>query len=170
MSAHLTRRGLMIAAPSSGSGKTLFTLALLRALKNRNLGVGAAKAGPDYIDPAFHEVACGAPSVNLDPWAMGEDRLRQLAFHAAKPDLVIEAMMGLFDGAADGSGSAADLAQCLGIPVLLVVNAAKQSQSIAALVRGFRDHRPGVTIAGVILNQVGSGRHEAMLRNAMAEI
>lgn len=170
MSAQLTRRGLMIAAPSSGSGKTLFTLALLRALKNRNHSVGAAKAGPDYIDPAFHEIACGVPSVNLDPWAMDEDRLRQLAYDAANPDLLIEAMMGLFDGAADGTGSAADLARCLGIPVLLVVNTAKQSQSIAALVRGFRDHRPEVRIAGVILNKVGSIRHEAMLRKALAEI
>jgi cobyrinic acid a,c-diamide synthase len=162
--------GLMIAAPSSGSGKTLFTLALLRALKNKGYDIGAAKAGPDYIDPAFHELACGSLSINLDPWAMKPERLQQLVLSGDNPALLVEAMMGLYDGAADGTGSAADLAETLNLPVLLVINAAKQSQSIAALVRGFRDHREKINLAGVILNQVGSSRHEAMLRNALGEI
>jgi cobyrinic acid a,c-diamide synthase len=162
--------GLMIAAPSSGSGKTIFTLGLLRALLRRGLDVAGAKAGPDYIDPVFHQSACGKPSVNLDPWAMRLERLEALAKGQGSALLVVEAMMGLFDGAADGSGSAADLAQLLGMPVVLVVDAGRQSHSIAAVVRGFRDHRREIDIAGVILNRIGSARHEAMLRSALSAI
>ncbi|MEC9343322.1 MAG: cobyrinate a,c-diamide synthase [Pseudomonadota bacterium] len=166
--------GLMIAAPHSGSGKTVITLALLRVLADRGLDIRAAKAGPDYIDPAFHEIACGHASVNLDPWAMAPARMHALAEGQGGTHLLVEAMMGLFDGAADGtaagSGSAADLAQELGLPVVLVVDAGKQSHSVAALARGFRDHRPNVAIAGVILNRVGSARHEAMLRDALGAV
>ncbi len=160
----------MISAPASGSGKTVLTLALLRAIRDRGIAVRAAKAGPDYIDPGFHAVAAGAESVNLDPWAMKPERLRSLALGQGGTHLLIEAMMGLFDGAADGSGNAADLAATLGIPVVLVVDAAKQSHSIAALVRGFRDHRPQLRFAGVILNKTGGARHEAMLKSALAQI
>ena len=157
----------MIAAPASGSGKTVLTLALLRALKNRGLDIAGAKAGPDYIDPAFHAVAAGRPSVNLDPWAMTDARLASLAWAQGSEYLLTEAMMGLFDGAADGSGSAADLAVSLAMPVLLVVDAAKQSHSIAALVEGFARHRGDVPVGGVLLNKVGSDRHEALLRDAL---
>lgn len=161
------RRGLMIAAPSSGSGKTVVTLGLLRALQQTGFDVCGAKAGPDYIDPAFHEAASGHPSVNLDPWAMMPGKLRQL-FHAQPAGhVLVEAMMGLFDGASDGNGSPADLAVLLGLPVILVIDCAKQSHSIGALARGFRDHRPEIALAGVILNRVGSARHEAMLREAL---
>jgi cobyrinic acid a,c-diamide synthase len=162
--------GLLVAAPASGSGKTVLTLALLRALGDRGVEVSAAKAGPDYIDPAFHAAATGRPAVNLDPWAMRGDLLHALAAEAAGEALVVEGMMGLFDGAADGSGSSADLAQLLGLSVLLVVDCAKASHSIAALVRGFRDHRPELVLAGLLLNRVGSARHEAMLRGALAPI
>ncbi len=162
--------GLMIAAPSSGSGKTIITLGLLRALSRRGCDIAGAKAGPDYIDPAFHEIACGNSSVNLDPWAMSTSRLASLAARQGSRFLLVEAMMGLYDGAADGSGSAADLAETLGLPVVLVVDAARQSHSIAALVRGFRDHRDTVEIAGVILNRVGSDRHGSMLRTALEAI
>lgn len=162
--------GLMIAAPASGSGKTVLMLGLLRALKNQGVSVSAAKAGPDYIDPAFHALACGVESVNLDPWAMQERRLLQLARDQPGDFLLVEAMMGLFDGAADGSGSAADLAAALGTPIVLVVDAARQSHSIAALVEGFARHRKGIEIAGVVLNRVGSVRHETMLREALEPI
>ncbi|MEM7463491.1 MAG: cobyrinate a,c-diamide synthase [Pseudomonadota bacterium] len=162
--------GVMIAAPSSGSGKTIITLGLLRALSRRGCDIAGAKAGPDYIDPAFHENACGKSSVNLDPWAMSASRLNSLAARQQSAFLLVEAMMGLFDGAADGTGSAADLAETLGLPVVLVVDAARQSHSIAALIRGFRDHRENIEIAGVILNRVGSARHGSMLRSALESI
>ncbi|WP_416357817.1 cobyrinate a,c-diamide synthase [Aureimonas phyllosphaerae] len=162
----LSRPGLLVAAPQSGSGKTLVTLALLRWARRRGLLVAPAKAGPDYIDPAFHAAAAGRASVNLDPYAMRPVLIHALAEVAGRP-LVVEGMMGLFDGAADGTGSAADLAPMLGLPVLLVVDCAKQSQSVAALVRGFRDHRPGLPFCGLVLNRVGSARHEALLRTAL---
>ncbi|MCG6859438.1 MAG: cobyrinate a,c-diamide synthase [Salaquimonas sp.] len=164
------QNGLLVAAPQSGSGKTVVTLALLRALSKRGIDVAAAKAGPDYIDPAFHALASHRASVNLDPWAMTSARLKALAGVQKGSHLLVEAMMGLFDGAADGSGSAADLASTLGLPVVLVVDAGKLSHSVAALARGFRDHRSGIDVAGVILNKVGSARHEAMLRDALGSI
>jgi len=169
MNAH-SKSGLMIAAPSSGSGKTLLTLAILRAFKNKGYSVAAAKAGPDYIDPGFHELACGGRSVNLDPWAMNAKRLLSLASDQPGSYLLVEAMMGLFDGAADGSASPATLAKTLKLPVILVVDAARQSHSISALVRGFRDHDPEVAVKGVILNKVSSSRHEQMLRVALEAI
>ncbi len=158
--------GLILAAPSSGSGKTTLTLGLLRALKDRGVTVRGAKSGPDYIDPRFHEAACGAPCPNLDAWAMSADRIRALA--AGDGLLVIEGAMGLFDGAPpDGKGATADLARILSLPVVLVVDAAKMAQSIVPLVVGFAAHDPAVRVAGVILNNVGSARHEAMLRRAL---
>jgi cobyrinic acid a,c-diamide synthase len=161
--------GFLIAAPSSGAGKTTVTLGLLRALKRRGLAVKPGKAGPDYIDPAFHAAACGEACFNFDPWAMRQGLLAGQAAHLQGGDglLVIEAMMGLFDGAADGSGSPADLAALLGLPVLLVVDCAKMSHSVAALVRGFSGHRSDIRVAGLILNRVGSDRHEAMLREPL---
>lgn len=161
------QRRLMIAAPQSGSGKTVVTLGLLACLKARGLDVAAAKAGPDYIDPGWHELATGRASVNLDPWAMSPGRLAALAAGQGGEALIVEAMMGLFDGAADGSASPADLAAQLGLPVILVIDAARQSHSVAALARGFAAHRDDVRVAGVILNRVGGARHEAMLRDAL---
>jgi len=162
--------GLLIAAPASGSGKTVVTLGLMRALKRRGIKVAPGKAGPDYIDPAFHAAACGASCFNFDPWAMRPSLLlAQAARSRDAGTLVVEAMMGLFDGAADGSGSAADLAALLRLPVVLVVDCARTSQSVAALVTGFSRFRTDVGVAGVILNRVGSDRHEAMLRAAMAQ-
>lgn len=164
------KTGLLIAAPSSGSGKTVLTLALLRALKDRGLDIASAKAGPDYIDPAFHALASGYSSVNLDPWAMSPPRFTSLAQRQEGTHLLIEGMMGLFDGAADGSGSAAELSKALGVPIVLIIDAAKQSHSIGALVQGFRDHDDKVKLAGVILNKVGSARHKTMLCDALAKI
>ncbi|OLP43514.1 cobyrinate a,c-diamide synthase [Rhizobium oryziradicis] len=164
--------GLLIAAPSSGSGKTTITLGLLRALKQVGRALAPGKAGPDYIDPAFHAAASGETCLNFDPWAMREELIvANAALHrSGGRKLVIEAMMGLFDGAADGTGSAADLAAMLGLSVVLVVDCAKTSHSVAALVKGFADFRPGVLVVGTILNRVGSDRHEAMLRQALDDI
>ncbi len=162
-------RGLLIAAPASGSGKTTLTLGLIRALKLAGHKVAAAKAGPDYIDPKFHLAAGGANCVNLDPWAMRRETLMSLSCDAVSgSDLfIVEAMMGLFDGARDGTGSSADLAEMFGLPVILVVDAKSQSHSIAALVRGFSTHRKNCEIAGIILNRVGSPAHEKMLGDAL---
>ncbi len=165
-------KGFVIAAPSSGSGKTTVTLGLLRALRNLGAKIAPAKAGPDYIDPAYHSVASGVPCINLDPWAMRPDLISALASRHTEggKTLVVEGMMGLFDGALDGTGSAADLAVHLSLPVILVLDCAKQSHSIAALVSGFRDFRRKVMISGLILNRVGSPRHEAMLRSALQPV
>ncbi|WP_346900469.1 cobyrinate a,c-diamide synthase [uncultured Roseibium sp.] len=165
-------KGLLIAAPQSGAGKTTVTLALLRALKNAGKEIVSAKSGPDYIDPKFHEAASGSTCINLDAWAMTPDTIRALgSAHVQSDDLlVVEGAMGLFDGAANGKGSAADLAACFGVPVVLVIDCAKQAQSVAALVNGFRTFRDDVTVAGVILNKVGSPRHEKMLRDALVPL
>lgn len=160
--------GFMIAAPHSGSGKTVVTLGLLRALREKGVAIAPAKAGPDYIDPAFHAFASGQICINLDPWAMREELVAHNAnVHAEKRLLVVEAMMGLFDGAADGTGSAADLAEQLGLPIVFVVDCARMAQSIAALVSGYVTHRSNLRFAGIILNRVGSARHETMLRAAL---
>jgi len=131
----------------------------------------AAKTGPDYLDGALLGRAAGREAINLDPWAMRPERLRFLAGESASDAdlLVVEGVMGLFDGAADGRGSTGDLAEFLGLPVVLVVDSERQSQSVAPLVSGFAKWRAGVRIGGVILNRVGSVRHEAMLRAALAE-
>ncbi|WP_152664569.1 cobyrinate a,c-diamide synthase [Devosia geojensis] len=163
--------GLVIGAPRSGSGKTVVTLGLLAALNRRGLAVAPAKTGPDYIDAAIIERAAGRPAVNLDPWAMPPPRLKSLASgHAIGADLLlVEGVMGLFDGAADGTGSTGDLAAALGLPVVLVVDADRQSQSVAALVSGFARWREDVRVAGIILNGVASTRHERMLTAALAQ-
>ncbi len=174
----MTARGLIIAAPHSGAGKTTVTLALLAALKQRGVIVHAAKAGPDYIDPVFHAAVTGAPSVNLDSWAMPPKLLDALAAQAADgADLVvIEGVMGLFDGAADAAGApgrrgaTADLAAHFGLPVVLVIDVARQAQSAAAVVRGFALHDPAVRVAGVIVNRVGSERHRTLVASAIAAL
>lgn len=167
----MTAPALIVAAPRSGAGKTTVTLALLAALRARGLDVRAGKAGPDYIDPAFHAAATGRDSVNLDSWAMGPALLDGLVQDAAGGDiLVIEGVMGLFDGigrAAGRTGATADLAALYGVPVLLVVDVSGQSQSAAALVRGFASHHPEVRIAGVVLNKVGSDRHQRLVADAL---
>jgi cobyrinic acid a,c-diamide synthase len=162
-------KGLVIAAPRSGSGKTLVSMGLLAALRRHGLVMAPAKTGPDYIDPVFHGHAAGRESINLDPWAMSPDQIRALAAQQATGAdfLLVEGVMGLFDAAADGQGSTADLAEILGLPVILVVDADKQSQSVAPLVSGFANWRSGVAIGGVILNRVASARHERMLINAL---
>ena len=164
-------KGLVVSAPRSGSGKTVTTLGLLAALRRRGMVVAPAKSGPDYIDPQFSGRAAGRDAINLDPWAMPRDQLRALASQQATGAdlLLVEGAMGLFDAAADGQGSTGDLAETLGLPVILVVDADKHSQSVAPLVSGFAHWRPGVTVVGVILNRVASARHERMLVSALRE-
>jgi cobyrinic acid a,c-diamide synthase len=164
--------GIVIAAPRSGSGKTTITLGLLAALTGRGVAVAPAKTGPDYIDTTILARAAGRPAINLDPWAMSPERLRRLAAdHASASELlVVEGVMGLFDGAADGRGSTADLAATLGLPVVLVLDAERQSQSIAALAHGFSTWRPDTRVAGLIVNRASSAKHEAMLRQALGPL
>jgi cobyrinic acid a,c-diamide synthase len=169
----MTARGLIIAAPNSGAGKTTITLAVLAALKRRGVKISAAKAGPDYIDPAFHAAMTGRAAVNLDSWAMPAALLDMLAARAAgSADIfVIEGVMGLFDGAAGTAGrrgATADLAAHFDLPVVLVVDVARQAQSAAAVARGFASHDPAVKIAGVILNRTASERHRALVADAIS--
>jgi len=161
--------GLVIAAPRSGSGKTLVTLGLVAALRRRGLSIAPAKTGPDYIDAAILTKIAASDAINLDPWAMGDISLQNRAYHhgLAHDLLLIEGVMGLFDGAADGRGSTADLAAILKLPVVLVVDADKQGQSIAAVVHGFASFRQDIEIAGVILNRVATTRHERLLLAAL---
>jgi cobyrinic acid a,c-diamide synthase len=163
---------VLIAATRSGDGKTTVATGIMAALRARGLRVSAHKVGPDYIDPSYHAAACGTPGRNLDPWLAGEDLIAPLLQHGAgDADVaVIEGVMGLFDGAA-GRGdfaSTAHVARLTGTPVVLVIGAAGTSRSVAATVHGFTSWDPRVTIAGVVLNQVSSDRHEAVLREALA--
>lgn len=172
--------GLIVAAPTSGAGKTTLAIGLMAALRRSGCRVSPAKVGPDYIDPRFHDHATGRISVNLDGWAMREGtRNRLISTLSEEADLiVVEGVMGLFDGAPSGaqqsdsfdSGSTADLVARTGWPVVLVVDAGRQAQSVAALVHGFRSYRADIEVAGVILNSVGSDRHATILREALAGI
>src|SRR5438270_4312286 len=144
------------------------------AALSRRMTVGAAKVGPDFIDPSYHSLAIGRPSRNLDAWICGPDAIAPLAVRAAHDTeiLLVEGVMGLFDGAADdgATASTAHMAKLLAAPVLLVVDAAAMSGSVAALVHGFASYDPGVDVAGVVLNRVGSEGHEIMLREAIAPL
>ncbi len=162
----------IIAAPSSGSGKTLITLGLLRAFKNSQVNVASFKTGPDYIDPQFHTLASGRPCYNLDPWAMPATTLSASYSAAAEgAEFVIgEGVMGLFDGAQDGTGSTADLAQTLQLPIILIIDAKGQSASVAAILHGFNSYRSDTNIAGVIFNRVGSQIHADLLKAAADKV
>lgn len=165
-------RGLLVAAPRSGSGKTTVTLGLLRALTRRGVAATGAKCGPDYIDPAFHAAATGRPSLNLDAWAMPPALVASLAgIGGAGADVVVaEGLMGLFDGVPAGpgrSGSSADIAAAAGWPVVLVLDVSGQSQSAAAVALGCARYDPRIRVAGVILNRVGSPRHRRLAGEAI---
>ncbi|MFK4109873.1 cobyrinate a,c-diamide synthase [Streptomyces sp. NPDC002176] len=164
---------LVIAAPSSGSGKTTVATGLMAAFAARGLAVSPHKVGPDYIDPGYHALATGRVGRNLDAYLCGTELVAPLFAHGARGcDLaVVEGVMGLYDGAA-GQGelaSTAQVAKLLRALVVLVVDASSQSRSVAALVHGFASWDTGVRIGGVILNKVGSSRHEALLREALDE-
>ena len=165
-------RAVIIAAPGSGSGKTTLTLALLRRLRETGIAVASAKVGPDYIDPAYHAAASGRTCHNLDTWSMSDRTLSALIADLQRDAsaIVVEGVMGLFDGAPDGRGSAADLSRRTGWPVVLVVDASGMAASVAALVHGFMSFDPGVEVAGVIFNRTGSARHGELLRRAMQPV
>ncbi|MEM1285154.1 MAG: cobyrinate a,c-diamide synthase [Pseudomonadota bacterium] len=161
------KRGFVVAAPTSGAGKTLVTLGLLGALRRRGYDVAATKSGPDYIDPQFHQAATGHPSVNLDAWAMTADTIQSRAANQPGDVLLVEGAMGVLDGAGvEGHGSVAELANILGLPVVLVVDASKTAQSAVLSAIGLRTMKPELLLAGIILNRVGSPRHAAALRHA----
>jgi cobyrinic acid a,c-diamide synthase len=163
-------RGLIVAGPATGQGKTTLTLGLIAALRARGLKLGALKVGPDFIDPGFHNAAGAATSFNLDHWGMRPGiRARLIQQAEAGADLVLaEGMMGLFDGAPGGGGSTADIAAETGWPVILAIDASAQAQSIAALAQGFARYRSDVSVAGVVLTKVGGPPHRKLLADALA--
>ena len=165
--------GLMIAATRSGSGKTMLTLGLMRALGRRGLRVAGRKNGPDYIDPAFHAAVTGRPSYNLDSWSMPEALLKNLAEVDGADIVVCEGSMGLFDGVPAGNGqggSSADVAALTGWPVVMVHDCSGQSQSAAAILAGCAAYDPRIRVAGVILNRIASERHRRLVSDAMARV
>ncbi len=162
---------LVVAGTHSGVGKTTIATGIMAALRAKGLRVASAKVGPDFIDPGYHAAATGRAPRNLDAWICGEGAVVPLAGRAAAGAdlLVVEGVMGLFDGAAGGGGaSTAHVAHLLEAPVVLVVDAAAMSGSVAALIHGFATFDPAVPVAGVVLNNVGSDGHEDMLREAAA--
>lgn len=162
-------RGLVIAAPRSGAGKTTTALGLMRAFARRGTAVQPFKCGPDYIDPAFHHVATGRLSFNLDGWAMGADAMHGLVDRHAADLAIAEGVMGLFDGVG-GRGATADVAATLGWPVVLVLDVKGQTETAAAIAAGCANYRSDVAIAGVILNRVASERHLALIAPALDRI
>ncbi len=170
-----TPNAIVLTAPESFSGKTTVTLGLLRALSRDGTGVRPAKSGPDYIDANYHFAACGSASVNLDAWSMDDDLLRSIA--AGRPGrgsresdpgyLIVEGSMGVVDGAgAAGTGSTAELAETLGAPLVMVIDASRKSHSAVLAALGLLAARPRVRLAGIIANRVGSDRHADMIRAA----
>ena len=165
--------GLIIAAPSSGNGKTVITVGLLRALRRRAIAVCGAKVGPDYIDPTFHTFSAKKTAINLDEWAM-RPALRAMMLESVGGEsslMIAEGTMGLYDGIGPlGLGSTADLAKSVGWPVVLVVDARGASTSVAVLLQGFAKYRDDINLVGVIANRVGSANHAELIKNACKHI
>lgn len=166
------KRGFVIAAVSSGSGKTTVSNGLMRALSRRGITVHPFKVGPDYIDTQFHKVASGNDSINLDAFMSSENHVKELFNRYSAEDSsgehisIVEGVMGLFDGYDRKSGSAAHIAKLTGLPVVLVINARSSAYSLAALLQGFRTFDPEVNVAGVIFNNVASATHLELLKKA----
>ncbi|HLR85248.1 MAG TPA: cobyrinate a,c-diamide synthase [Nocardioidaceae bacterium] len=162
---------LVIAAPSTGQGKTTIATGLMAALRAAGHVVSGHKVGPDYIDPGYHELASGRPGRNLDPHLVGEDRINPLLLHgAAEADVaVIEGVMGLYDGrlGTDGYASTAHVAALTRSPVVVVIDVARTSRTAAAVAAGMAAYDPNVDIAGVVLNRTGSARNDAEIVRAM---
>ena len=167
--------GLIISAPNSGSGKTIFTLALLRALNESGIKVQPFKNGPDYIDPMFHKIAANRNSYNLDTWGMDTKQLNQIISISKGADLIVsEGSMGLFDGVLikgrTGNGATSDLSEKFGWPIILIINVSGQAQSAAASALGFMKYNKNLNFAGVILNFVSSKRHENLISDGMKKV
>ena len=163
---------IVVAAVSSGGGKTTVVTGLLSALRQKGLKVQSYKVGPDYIDPGYHRLASGYPAHNLDSWLMPEDKLREIFIRTSKEaDIsVVEGVMGLYDGGRSGVSSTAEIAKLLDAPVVLVIDAKSMGASAAAIALGFREYDQQVKLAGVILNRLGSDTHRLMIEKAMQEI
>lgn len=179
------KSAFLIAAPTSGSGKTTIARGLMALLTQKGYSVQPFKCGPDYIDTKFHEAVCGRPSINLDSFMATPEHIRDLFEHYGKEAdvCIVEGMMGLFDGYDRDKGSSAEIASILGLPVILVVDAKSAAYSMAPLLQGFinfharpkdacyqRDARKDVHIAGAIFNKVGSPRHYEMLRQVCDDL
>lgn len=166
------KKGFLIGAPTSGSGKTTVARGLMALLTGKGYRVQPFKCGPDYIDTKFHAAVCGRASINLDTFMATPDHVRELYIHyGADADVcVVEGMMGLFDGYDRDKGSSAEVARVLGLPVVLVVDAKSAAYSMAALLSGFVNFRKDVRISGVIFNRVGSARHFAMLQQVCEDL
>lgn len=171
MSVPIKRSHLLISAASSGGGKTTFTLGLLRLLRRRGLKVQPFKCGPDYIDPKYHRLACGAETVNLDAFMMSREHIARLYDrYGCEADVsIVEGVMGFFDGYDRMTGSSALLAENLRIPVLLLIHAGSTAYSVAPILYGFKHFRPGVAPVGVVFNKVGSASHYRYLEEAAAD-
>ena len=169
-------KGFVVGAPMSGSGKTIVTLSLLRFYKKEGLSIKGIKIGPDYIDPSYHARATGKTCNNLDLWAMRDATIKQLLYESRQESdiIIFEGVMGLFDGAlttqATTTGSTADVAEALNLPIVLVVDAKGQGSSISAIIQGFKEFRDGIVLAGVIFNRVSSKNHERILRQSLGQI
>ena len=163
---------VMIAAPTSGSGKTTIARGLMGLLVKKGYSVQPFKCGPDYIDTKFHEIVCGRPSINLDTFMATPQHVRELfARYGAQADVcIVEGMMGLFDGYDRERGSSYEIARVLNIPIVLVVNAKSAAYSMAALLSGFVNFRKDIRIAGVIYNKVGSDKHFQMLKQVCDDV
>ena len=162
----------LIAAPTSGSGKTTVSRGLMVLFVKKGLKVQPFKCGPDYIDTKYHEAVCGRPSINLDTFMAFPEHVGGLyARYSADADVaVVEGMMGMYDGYDRDRGSSAEVARLLGIPVVLVVDAKSAAYSMAPLLSGFINFRPDIRIAGVIFNRVGSLRHYRMLQEVCEDL
>ncbi|MBO6291449.1 MAG: cobyrinate a,c-diamide synthase [Selenomonas sp.] len=163
---------LVIAATQSGGGKTTLVTGLLAAWRAKGVAVQSFKVGPDYIDPGYHQLASGRPGMNLDTWLTPKEKLPATFVREMEGAelALIEGVMGLYDGGRQGISSTAEIAKLLDASVVLVIDAKSMGASAAAIAKGFRDYDKEVTLAGVILNRVGSDTHETMLREAMADI
>ena len=166
------KSAFLIAAPTSGSGKTTIARGLMALLRKKGYSVQPFKCGPDYIDTKFHESVCGRPSINLDTFMASAEHVRTLfAHYGADADVgIVEGMMGLFDGYDRDRGSSAEIARVLDLPVVLVVDARSAAYSMAALLSGFLNFCKGLRFAGVIYNKVGSERHVRMLQQVSDEL
>ena len=166
------KASFLIAAPTSGSGKTTIARGLMALLTSKGMKVQPFKCGPDYIDTKFHEAVCGRPSINLDTFMASPEHVRELFWHYGEDAdvCIVEGMMGLFDGYDRDKGSAYEIAKTLDIPVVLVVDAKSAAYSVAALLQGFLNFRKDIRFAGIIFNKVGSARHFEMLQQVCDDL